>query len=134
MRRRSPPMFDMAGKLAKNVVIVCLRLRLLLKKKNNFTILKDLMIVVCGPKELFVVELMIIPKIVKMTIIMSKMFQESKKKRFPYPAIFIKNSTRKRNVKIILMLSKVLVKCAGYPYHWSDRMMVLTNMQMIMKT
>jgi hypothetical protein len=45
-------MLVMAGKLAKNVVIVCLRGRLLLKKNNNLSILKDLMIVVCEPKEL----------------------------------------------------------------------------------
>lgn len=54
IKTRRPPILIIAGKLSMNVIIVFFRALLLLKKKKIRTILKDLIIVVCGPMEEFV--------------------------------------------------------------------------------
>ncbi len=77
IKTRSIPILSIAGKLSMKVIIVFLRDRLLLKKKKILTILKDLMIVVCGPAEELLVEFIKMPKIVMNTITISKMFQLS---------------------------------------------------------
>ena len=67
----------MAGKQSMKVVIVFFKDRLLLKKKKMRTILNDLMIVVCVPTDESLLEFIKMPKIVNITITMSKMFQLS---------------------------------------------------------
>jgi hypothetical protein len=50
MRRSKLPMFTIPGRVTKKVMKVPLSARFLLKRRNNLAILKDLMMVVCGPK------------------------------------------------------------------------------------
>lgn len=67
----------MAGKQSMKVIIVFFSDRLLLKKKKMRTILNDLMIVVCVPTDESLLVFIKMPKIVNITITMSKMFQLS---------------------------------------------------------
>jgi len=50
MRRSKLPMFTIPGRVTKKVMKVPLSARFLLKRRNNLAILKDLMMVVWGPK------------------------------------------------------------------------------------
>jgi hypothetical protein len=73
----SIPIFNIAGKQSMKVIMVFFSDWLLLKKKKIRTILKDLMTVVCVPKDESLLEFITIPDIVSSTITISKMFQES---------------------------------------------------------
>ena len=74
-------MLTIAGSVTIKVMIVPLSVRFPLKKKSSLDILKDLMIVICGPKLYEDTAPIIIPAQDRIIMVMSKMFQESLKNR-----------------------------------------------------
>jgi hypothetical protein len=107
IRKSKLPILAIAGRLVKNVIRVLLRDLFFLKIKRILTVLKDRIIVACGPKLSSLIWLTMRPTTEATTIMISKMFHGSRKYLQPKPISLIMSSKIKMTVSVKLMLSIV---------------------------
>jgi hypothetical protein len=74
-----------------------------------------------------------IPTRVRITIIMSKMFQGSMKNLTLYPISFIVNSRVNMTVSVRFKLSNDYDSFTGIPYHYIERITVLSTRHKFIK-